>query len=257
VRSNSASVFIPGMGALYAVNDSWRILGGVHKGFNPPGPGSTASEESSLNVEFGTRYRNEALQFEAIYFLNDYDNLVGTVTASTGGDGQVGDQFDGGEVKVQGIEISTDYAFANLWNGIDLPLSLEYTWTAEAEFQNSFESDFDPWGDVQAGDELPYIPEHQLRATAALEHERWGVNLAASYVGKMRTVAGQGPFDPQDSIASHVVWDFIARWRFSESLSSYVKVDNLFDKTYVAAKRPAGLRPGLERTAYLGFTFSL
>jgi Fe(3+) dicitrate transport protein len=257
VRSNSASVFIPGMGVLYAVNDSWRVLGGVHKGFNPPGPGSSASEESSTNFEFGTRFDNNGLNFEAIYFLNDYDNLVGTVTASTGGGGQIGDQFDGGEVVVQGIELSADFAMTDLFNGIDVPLSLQYTWTAEAEFQNAFDSGFDPWGQVEVGDELPYIPEHQLRATAALQHERWGVNLAANYVGKMRTVAGQGPFDPAESIDSHVVWDFIARWRFSDSLSSYIKVDNLFDETYVAARRPAGLRPGLERTAYLGLTFTL
>ena len=257
VRENSASVFIPGMGALYMLNDSWRVLAGVHKGFNPPGPGSSASEESSTNFEFGTRFDNNSLNFEAIYFLNDYDNLVGTVTASTGGGGQIGDQFDGGEVIVQGIELSADYAVTDLFAGIDMPLSLQYTWTAEAEFQNAFDSQFDPWGKVEIGDELPYIPEHQLRATAALHHERWGIDLAANYVGKMRTVAGQGPFDPQESIDSHVVWDFIARWRFSDSLSSYLKVDNLFDETYVAARRPAGLRPGLERTVYLGLTFTL
>ena len=257
VRQNSASVFIPGIGALYTLNDSWRVLAGVHKGFNPPGPGSSASEESSTNFELGTRFDNNRLNFEAIYFLNDFDNLVGTVTSSTGGGGQIGDQFDGGEVVVQGIELTGALSFTELFNGIDMPLSLQYTWTAEAAFQNSFESGFDPWGDVEAGDELPYIPEHQLRATAALEHERWRVNLAANYVGRMRTVAGQGPFNPAETIDSHVVWDFIARWRFTESLSSYIKVDNLFDESYVAARRPAGLRPGLERTAYLGLTFRL
>lgn len=257
VRENSASVFIPGMGALYRVNDQWRVLAGVHKGFNPPGPGSSASEESSTNFEFGTRFSSDRMSFEAIYFLNDYDNLVGTVTASTGGSGQIGDQFDGGEVLVQGIEFSADYGLTDVFAGIDLPLSLQYTWTGEAEFQSAFDSSFDPWGSVEIGDELPYIPEHQLRATAALEHERWGVNLAANYVGKMRTVAGQGPVSPDESIDAHVVWDFIARWRFTDSLSSYVKVDNLFDETYIASRRPAGLRPGLERTAYLGLTFTL
>ncbi len=257
VRKNSASVFIPGMGALYRLDESWRLLAGIHKGFNPPGPGSTAREEESLNIEFGTRFNSDNLKFEAIYFLNDYENLVGTVTASTGGSAQIGDQFDGGAVTVQGIELSGSYALRDLMRGIDLPLRLEYTWTAQAEFENAFESEFEPWGEVEAGDELPYIPAHQLRATAALEHERWGLNLAASYVGKMRTVAGQGAFTPEETIDSHVVWDFLARWRFTDSISSYLKVDNLFDETYVAAKRPAGLRPGLERTAYLGLTFSL
>ncbi|HEX6259947.1 MAG TPA: TonB-dependent receptor [Woeseiaceae bacterium] len=258
VLNNSVSVFIPGIGALYRLNDNWRLLAGVHKGFNPPAPGSDVSEESSLNLEFGARYASDRLSFESIWFVNDYDNLVGTVTASTGGSGQIGDQFDGGEVTVQGIELGADYAWANLGRGgFDLPLSLKYTWTTEAEFNNAFESDFEPWGDVQVGDELPYIPEHQLRAAAGLQNQTWSLNLAANYVGKMRTTAGQGAYVESETVDSHVVWDLLARWHFTESLSSYVKVDNLFDETYVAARRPAGVRPGLERTAYVGLSFSL
>ena len=255
VRTNSVQVFIPGAGALYRLNNEWRILAGVHKGFNPPGPGSSASEESSINVEAGIRYHNDALRFESIYFRNDYDNLVGTVTDSTGGGGQIGDQFDGGEVIVSGLEFSTDYKLT--LGAFDVPLGLQYTWTSEAEFENAFDSGFDPWGEVQVGDELPYIPEHQFRASAGLSNERFRVNVAANYIGKMRTKAGQGTYEPLESIDSHVVWDAIATWNFTESLSTYIKVDNLLDETYIAARRPAGVRPGLPRTAYLGLTFRL
>ncbi|MDH3614471.1 MAG: TonB-dependent receptor [Gammaproteobacteria bacterium] len=258
VRKNSVSTLIPGMGALYRLNDEWRLLAGIHKGFNPPGPGSSADEESSRNIEVGTRYDNDSLSFEAIYFVNDYDNLVGTVTESTGGGGgidDIGEQFDGGEVTVAGLELSANYN----WNigGIDVPFGLQYTWTTEAEFENSFESNFDPWGDVEVGDELPYIPEHQVRATTGLETEQWRIDLAASYIGQLRSKAGQGSFDPAESIDSHVVWDLMAAWQFTPKLSTYVKVDNLLDETYIAARRPAGVRPGLPRTAYLGLTYRL
>jgi Fe(3+) dicitrate transport protein len=74
---------------------------------------------------------------------------------------------------------------------------------------------------------------------------------------KRRTKAGQGAFDPAESIGSHTVWDLVANWNFTSQLSTYVKVDNLFDETYMAARRPAGVRPGLPRTAYLGFTYRL
>ena len=255
VRSNSVSVFIPGVGALYELSDNWRLLAGVNKGFNPPAPGSSASEESSVNLELGARFDNGQSRLEAIWFRNDYDNLVGTVTASTGGSAAIGDQFDGGQVLVDGLELSG--AFDASLAGIDLPLALQYTWTHEAEFGSAFESDFDPWGSVEVGDELPYIPEHQLRATAGLAADAWGLNLSANYVGRMRATAGQGAFEPDETIDSHVVWDFMAKWHFSDSLTTYVKVDNLLDKTYVASRRPAGLRPGLERTAYVGVTFSL
>lgn len=255
VRENSAQVAIPGMGALYRLDENWRLLAGVHKGYNPPAPGSSASEETSLNIEAGTRYDNGSLSMEAIYFVNDYDNLVGTVTESTGGGGQVGDQFDGGEVVVSGLELAADYVASA--GSIDIPVGIRYTWTNEAEFRNAFDSGFGPWGDVQVGDELPYIPEQQLRATAGLVAEQWRVNLAANYVGKMRTEAGQGAFEPQQSVDSHIVWDVVASWSFTANLATYIKVDNLLDETYVAARRPAGVRPGLPRTAYIGLTYRL
>ena len=255
IRSNNVSALIPGIGALYEIDDNWRILAGIHKGFNPPAPGSSAGEETSLNVEAGARFNGELLSFEAIYFLNNYDNLVGTVTDSTGGGGQVGDQFDGGEVTVRGLELSANSGWNELGNtNIDVPVSLRYTWTEEATFNNAFDSDYGPWGNVQAGDQLPYVPQHQLRASAGLESQSWTVTLAVNYVGRSRSVAGQGEFVPEESINSHVVWDGLASWNINDTFSTYVKVDNLFDEIYVAARRPAGIRPGLGRTAYAGLT---
>jgi Fe(3+) dicitrate transport protein len=255
VRENPVSMAIPGIGALYRLNSNWRLLAGVHKGFNPPAPGSSAGEESSLNIEVGTRFDNDALRFEAIYFSNDYANLVGTVTESTGGGGDIGDQFDGGEVIVSGLELSSGYNWTV--GSIDIPIGLRYTWTTTAEFQSSFDSNFEPWGEVEKGDELPYIPEHQLSVTAGLEAQKWRSNIAANYIGQLRTKAAQGSFEPAESISSHVVWDLMAAWQFTRQLSAYVKIDNLLDATYIAARRPAGVRPGLPRTAYLGLTYRL
>ena len=167
----------------------------------------------------------------------------------------VGDQFDGGEVIVQGLELSTAYGFSA--GSVDFPVSLNYTWTTEAEFKNAFDSNFGPWGQVEVGDELPYIPEHLVRLTGGITYGAFDMNVAANYVSSMRTRAGQGPLDPRESIESHVVWDMTAAWQFTPSLSTYVKVDNLFDETYIAARRPSGARPGLPRTAYLGLTYRL
>jgi len=254
VRDNSVSVAVPGIGALYRLTSDWRLLAGVHRGFNPPAPGSSAAEETSINVEAGARYDSGNLSFEAIYFVNDYDNLVGTVTESTGG-GDVGEQYDGGEVVVSGLEVTSSYNWS--LGRVDVPISLQYTWTTEAEFESAFDSNFDPWGEVSVGDELPYIPEHQFWAMAGLTTEQWRVNVAASYIGKLRTKAGQGAFDRAKSVDARVVWDLTAAWQFTPKLSAYVKIDNLLDKTYVAALRPAGARPGLPRTAYLGLAYSL
>ena len=73
----------------------------------------------------------------------------------------------------------------------------------------------------------------------------------------MRSVAGQGDFLPAETIDPHLVWDLLASWQISPAIRTYFKVDNLLDNTYIAARRPAGVRPGLGRTAYLGVTFRL
>ena len=255
VRNNSTSVVIPGMGALYRVSDALRLLAGVHKGFNPPSPGSSAEEESSVNFEAGARFDNGAFTVESIFFYNDYDNLVGTVTESTGGGGDIGDQFDGGEVLVSGLELSSGTAFSI--GRLSVPLALQYTWTNTAEFQSAFESGFEPWADVVSGDKLPYIPEHQLQLTAGLVADKWRINVAANYVGEMRANAGQGEVALGEMVESHVVWDVLASWILNERLSTYIKIDNLLDETYVAARRPAGVRPGLPQTAYLGLNYRL
>ena len=69
--------------------------------------------------------------------------------------------------------------------------------------------------------------------------------------------AGKKPFVDAESIEARVVWDVVAAWDFTKNLSTYVKVDNLFDETYMAARRPAGVRPGLPRTAFLGLNYKL
>jgi Fe(3+) dicitrate transport protein len=258
IRQNSITVFIPGIGVLYRLNAGWRLLAGIHKGFNPPSPGSNATEESSLNFELGSRYDNGRFKFESIYFFNDYNNLVGTVTASTGGNGEIGDQFDGGEITVQGLELSADYSFIGFTNDkLDLPVSLRYTWTTDAKFKNTFDSSFDPWGNVRVGDALPYIPEHQFSAIIGIRSKDWTLNFSNSYTSKMRSVASQSVFNPKETIDPHFVWDMLASWQITSSIRAYLKVNNLFDKTYIAARRPAGVRPGLERITYLGITLRI
>ncbi len=258
VRENTVDVFIPGMGALYQIGENWRVLAGVHRGFNPPGPGSDANEEESWNYEAGVRWGQNGRSFEAIAFLNDYENLVGTVTASTGGSGNIGDQFDGGEATVSGLELTGAWNLYDPFDrGIQVPLSLAYTWTATAEFDNSFESGYEPWGVVEAGDELPYIPEHQLRASAGLSAERWSLDITASYTGETRTTAGSGDLGPREGVDSFVVWDLAAGWQLRPDFRAIFRVDNLLDEEYAVARRPAGLRPGRSRTAFIGFTWDI
>ena len=249
VRSSSVDEWIPGIGVLYRLSDEVSLLGSVHKGFNPPGPGSDAQSEESVNYEVGVRYLKDALSAEAVAFYNDYDNLVGTCTLSSGGGCTVGDQFDGGEVEMYGVELTGS---AEIEAGmLSVPLQVSYTWS-QAEFRNAFGSDFDEWGTVESGDELPYLPEHQLQVGAGVAGARWHSNLSATYVGEMRVVAGTGDPAAGERVDDHWIVDLAAGFDVTEQLELFARVENLLDDDYLAARRPAGARPGRPRTALLG-----
>lgn len=252
VRESSVSALIPGIGATYLVDENLNVFASAHRGFNPPGPGSEADPEESVNLETGLRWRAGPLHAELVGFWNDYSNLVGTCTASTGGNCDTGDQFDGGQARVRGIEASVGYDFgqAHDWS-LRVPVSLGYTFT-DAEFRNGFESDFEEWGAVQAGDQLPYLPEHALNIQIGLEGERWRLALGGNYIDAMRTVAGQGDAPSAQRTESAFVIDLAASYRLNRQAELFARIENLGDETWIASRRPAGARPGAPRTAYVG-----
>lgn len=252
VKENDVDVTIPGLGVTYGVSDSISLLAGVHKGFTPPGAGSSADAEESVNYEAGVRYFSGSASFEVIGFFSDYSNLVGTCTASTGSGCAIGDQFDGGEVDVAGVEVM---ALADLGDtlglGLSVPIRLVYTLT-QAEFQTDFNSAYGPWGTVVSGDEMPLIPEHQFNLGVGIEDERWSVHANISYVDDVRATAGQGSIASDDLIEDRVVVDLSADYAINDNFAVYAVAENVFDETYLVARTPAGLRPGKPQSFRVG-----
>jgi len=244
-------VWIPGVGATYALSNSVLLVAGAHRGFANPGPGSNVDPETSWNYEAGLRY-DGPVSLEAIAYLNDYDNLLGTCTASTGGGCVVGDQFSGGAVEVRGLEVTASWdagqAFAR---GFGLPLSLVYT-LSDGEFQTSFNSAYGPWGVVAAGDELPYLPRHQLTLNAGLEFDRWSLNASVNRVSESRARAGSGPVAAGERIDARTLVDLAATVELTAQASLFASVQNVTDEVYNVAFSPAGARPGAPRLAMAG-----
>lgn len=264
VNGNSLDVWIPGIGVSYAVNDAWSILGGVHKGFAPPGVPGDPNEaafsrpEESINYEIGTRYAQGNWSGELFGFVTDYDNLLGRDTLATGGGG-TGESYNGGQVQVMGIEAMAQYdaaQLAGLRNGYRLPLTVSYTLT-DAEFKNSFDSSFGEWGSVNAGDELPYMPKHQLYLAMGMETDTWGVTVGGKYVDEMRAVAGSGSIPAGELMEAHWVVDAAGEYRLTDNIAAFATVQNVLDEDYVASRRPAGARPGMPLSAMAGVKISL
>jgi Fe(3+) dicitrate transport protein len=249
-------VWIPGLAVTWRIGGGgWRVFAGAHRGFSSPAPGSSVNPETSWNYEAGLRYRGGALVFETTAFFSDYGNLVGTCTASTGGGCVIGDQFDGGQVDVRGLEVMASYdAGGAFGNGISVPLSLVYTYS-HGEFRTDFQSGFAPWGNVTKGDELPYLPEHQLTLSAGIVSARWRVNLGLNYVSKARARAGQGPIPSEALVDDRILLDLAAEFDIMRNVALFGTVTNLTDEVYNVGFAPAGARPGAPRIAMGGLRF--
>ncbi len=241
---------IPGIGAHYAFTEQFAGFAGIHRGFSPPGPGGStgAEEEESIAYELGGTFQQDSLFSKVVLFYTDYENLLGADTLSSGGSGS-GDLFNGGEVDVYGVEFLTRYDFAELLNSsLSFPTTLTYTYT-HSEFKNSFESSF--FGSVDSGDPVPYTPEHQVYASAGVTNDLFGLFINATFVDSMKTELGapQGVIDKTDTT---LVFDALGEYNYNENIGFFVSVENILDREYVVARRPAGARPGLPLTVLAG-----
>ncbi len=250
-RSNLTEVFIPGVGIDYKFNALISSFGGVHKGFSPPGSKEGTLPESSTNYELGIRVNKRALSGQAVAFVNDYSNLLGSDLAAAGGGGTT-DQFNGGEVVAKGLEAMFSY---NLLTKVsaryNLPVTLVYTYT-DAVFSNDFESDFDAWGEVRSGDHLPYIAANQIGLQLGIENKLFACNLSGKYIDEMRTEAGQGAIAQDQKTDSQFVLDVNGNYKLSKHITLSASITNLTDDINIVARRPAGLRPGMPRAFNLG-----
>jgi Fe(3+) dicitrate transport protein len=252
-KRNALSVLIPGIGFNYELNTSTNLFGGVHRGFAPPSPGASegTEEESSINYEFGVRFENEdAQKVELVTFYNDYSNLLGTDLAAGGGGGST-DQFNAGEVQVFGVELGLGANMTSADSDLQIPIHVNYTFTS-AEFQNSFESGYDPWGTVAEGDQMPYLPKHQFNVGLDAIYKNLSVNFSGTGTSKMRTIAGSEDIDLVPNTDSYFLIDISASYQITSTTQFVFDVRNLTDRTYLVSRRPAGLRPGLPRMIQAG-----
>jgi Fe(3+) dicitrate transport protein len=243
---------LPGVGAYYGIYRGLGVLGGVYRGFSPPPPGSANSvdPEQSINYEAGARYTAGALRLESVYFYNDYQNLTDYCSQSSGcRDDMVDMQFDAGSARIYGVEVLAEHDLRV--RKFVVPLQLAYTFT-RGEFGQSFLSQDPIWGDVQKGDELPYLPRHQVRAQLGIEHRIGGINAALTYVGAMREEPGRGTLKGALATEEQFLVDLSGFANVWGPLSIYANVQNLMNEQYIVSRRPFGARPNAPRWVHVG-----
>jgi Fe(3+) dicitrate transport protein len=256
VSKNSDTVFLPGAGLFYQLNNNQGLLVGVNKGYvpNSPGQAGNVDPEESWNYEFGWRYSTDELQGEVIGFYNDYSNLKGACTFSSGCTQELDQEFNGGEVDVYGIEASTSISW-QLTDSLTLPFKVAYTYS-QSEFQNEFDSTFSQWGSVQPGDELPYLPQQQLSIETGVQGEQWQVSVLFKYLSEMSEAAGTNT-ELEGLMTDELLQVDLSSWyQVNDQLKLYGKIDNITDEEVIVSRRPFGARPGKPQQVIVGVKYS-
>lgn len=254
-RDGSYTVLIPGGGVEYHFTDSISALAGVHRGFVPVAPSASSDvrPESSINYEAGGRLRTPWGSADVIGFFSDYSNLKGSCTLASGcTDAMDGQEYNGGHVRVWGLEVQGNGEAPLPIEGFSAPLSLAYTLT-QSEFASSFSSDFAGWGDVMEGDSLPYLPAHQISLSAGVKHARGEVGFTAKYHSASRDLPGQGDIPDDSGIDSLFTVDVNAHARLRPWAELYFTCTNLLDEQAIVSRRPYGARPNSPRMFTIGY----
>ncbi len=254
IKKDKLEIFIPGIGLSYQLFQGVQFFTGMHKGFSPPGPGFDEEDEvlpeESNNFELGLRFNQGFHNAELVTFYNDYKNLLGEDTEASGSGTYA--QFNGGKVLINGIEFS----YSNLIkiNKLLFPFSFSHTYTI-AKFNNNFDSDFDPWGNVSIDDELPYIPRNMLHARIGIGMGKSQTYLRFKHIGKTRTVAGKDKLSEINSADAINTVDFVSKYKINKYIIVEIKFYNVTNSKSSIANRPAGLRPNMPRQLITSISF--
>lgn len=248
VVNGATNAWLPGVGAHWSIIPELGVLAGVYRGFSPAAPASPAQPEYSVNYEAGARWARRGERLEAIGFFNDYSNLTSICTQSSGCSASNLDlQFNAGRAHIYGLEVFGEKTVRI--GQVVIPLSVAYTFTQTA-LLDMFDSDDPQLGMVNEGDELPYVPKHQLNLSAGIDVWRVSAHAQLNFIDRMRELAGQGAEGPLTDPLLTV--DLHLGFKVFDWLRVYADARNVGDSRVISARRPFGARPNAPRTFIAG-----
>lgn len=260
IKNMKLSEPLPGLGVAYHVTPALTTFVGTHRGFSPPLPGSDKSTkaEKSWNTEAGMRYQTTLTLASFTGFYNQYENILGADTGASGGAGS-GSLYNGGKARTFGTETALRTDIGDILRlGLSIPASLSHTYT-DARFESSFKTEFEEWAPaVNKGDYMPFVPHNQLGFGLGVKKRGYpDLRLSGHYQSRTRVNAGGESLKKTEVLPERTLLDLNAGYNFNPEQRVFVDITNLTNRTYIAARRPAGVRPGMPRTLWAGLSLSL
>ncbi len=255
VGGDTYAVLLPGLGATKEIGRGVSVLAGVYRGFSPKAPaqGPGVSPEHTWSFESGARFEQNRLRAETIGFFSYYTNFSDQCSDARGC--AVDTPILGGRARIYGAEASFD-GEVRVAPGVIVPLSLAYTFT-KTEFLDPFDALNSQYGHVEPGYEMPYVPAHQVAASAGIETDRVAFDTTATFMDRMREQAGEGESQDGQWTDRALLLDVSLRARIWDRLWAYAQVRNVTDEAAVLSRRPFGARPTAPRWLMVGMSWTL
>jgi Fe(3+) dicitrate transport protein len=271
---------IPGIGATWSPVERFTLFGGLHRGFAPPrvkdaliyddravAPDERVGDvvslqldaERSWNLELGTRATPAAgVQLEVTGFVLDFSNQIITPSLSAGSVAQA-QLANQGQTRHTGVESALGFDFgAMLRLPVSITSDLKHTYVRSHFSDDRFM--LDPAGDTVnvRGNSLPYAPEHRWTTAFGIENRSGarlhldGTHVTSQFSDNFETVAPSAN-GRRGLIPAYSVWNATASYLVPVTgVTLTASVKNLFDSTYIASRRPEGIKPGLPRMIQVG-----
>lgn len=281
LSGDAVAEVIPGIGAAWSPNALATVFAGAHRGFAPPrakdaliyedpllAPNAQVpvpvslqlDPERSWNYELGARLHPASyLTAEATLFYLAFSNQIVEPSLSAGSTAQAALANQGSTLH-RGVEASIALDIGKL-------LSRPFGLTAEGNItlvdarfsrERLLET---PGGDTVDidGNRLPYAPRYLANAALTFEQPGGltmrldGTWVAEQFSDNLETVEGSAN-GRAGRIPAYGVLDLSARYRLPApaDLTLIGGVKNLLNDTYIASRRPQGIKPGMPRLATIG-----
>lgn len=254
--SRGSQVFIPGLSISKKINDLNSIRASVNKATSISGLDTTGQEqqEAAINYEAEWKYISPDRQeeFEITLFQNDYSNITGICSDSTGCNiSQLDFQFGGGKAKINGTELRLGKSFVS--NGFAVPVQFNMTYL-DAKFQSEINSSSVEWGvgTITPGDPLPYIPKLQYMFSIGTD---WGFIKQDFTVVYQTSSFDQSIPNGRLETQAYGIIDWAGYWEIFKGFKLNLKVDNILGRQYVTSMRPFGYRPGKPQSFMVGLSY--
>lgn len=252
-QNRQDEIFISGFSLMKKINSRSSIRASINQAATLSGLSSDGREkrEEATIYETEWNYLDPENQIEAqfTYFYNDYQNLTGTCTVSSGCSGsQLDIQFNGGKAKIDGAEIKLGKNYQ--YKKFDFPISLNLTYL-NPRFDSELTSTSPEWGlgNIKKGDPLPYVP----KMISSLNFgTRWDKYYQEISLFHQSSVYDQSAATGREKIPAYGIIDFSSQYQYSKKGQILFKWDNVLAREYAVAARPFGYRPGKPQSFQIG-----